>query len=152
MIAAAALLPAETTIWVTGDAPRSSGAAGGARIEYLGVISEDEKRRRLAAADVLCAPSLGGESFGVVLLEGLAAGCTVVASDIEGYRQALGIHGLLVAPGDHRALAVALEQAVSRPIEQRDLTRTFIESWSMSNLVDHYEDRYEASITPKRPA
>ena len=41
---------------------------------------------RLAGAEVLCAPSLQGESFGMVLLEGMAAGCSVVASDIEGYR------------------------------------------------------------------
>ena len=50
------------------------------------MLPEEEKVRRLAAADVLCAPSLGGESFGMVLLEAMAARTVVVASDIDGYR------------------------------------------------------------------
>ena len=52
------------------------------------------------AADVLCAPSLGGESFGVVLLEAMAARTVVVASDIDGYREAAGGHAVLVPPGE----------------------------------------------------
>ena len=60
------------------------------RFVWLGVLTEEEKLRRLAAADVLCAPSLGGESFGMVVLEAMAARTLVVASDIDGYRAAAG--------------------------------------------------------------
>ena len=70
------------------------------RVHWLGTVSDDEVASRLAGADVLCAPSLRGESFGMVLLEGMAAGCAVVASDIEGYRTAAGGHAALVPPGD----------------------------------------------------
>ncbi len=67
-----------------------------ADIRWLGYISEEEKVRRLVAADVLCAPSLGQESFGVVLLEAMAARTVVVASDLPGYRDAAGSCAVLV--------------------------------------------------------
>ena len=74
---------------------RHRGAAPAAPPSRIGCTgwacsSDEEVASRLAGADVLCAPSLQGESFGMVLLEGMAAGCTVVASDIEGYRVAAG--------------------------------------------------------------
>jgi phosphatidylinositol alpha-mannosyltransferase len=72
------------------------------------VLAEEEKVRRLVAARVLCAPSLGGESFGMVLLEAMAARTVVVASDIDGYRDAAAGHAVLVPPGDARSLAEAL--------------------------------------------
>ena len=80
-----------------------------------GALSDDEVASRLAGADVLCAPSLYGESFGMVLLEGMAAGCAVVASDIEGYRIAAGGHATLVPPGDAGALARALDVGAGEP-------------------------------------
>jgi len=75
-----------------------------------GKCSDETKRAVLAQADVLCAPSLGGESFGMVLTEAFAAGTTVVASDIAGYRDVVehGVNGLLVARGDASALAETL--------------------------------------------
>ena len=79
-------------------------------IEVLGRVADAELWRRLHEADVLCAPSLGGESFGMVLTEAFAAGTPVVASDIAGYRQVVthGRDGLLVTPGDPLELAEAL--------------------------------------------
>ena len=76
-------------------------------IEVLGRVDDAELWRRLHAADVLCAPSLGGESFGMVLTEAFAAGTPVVASEIAGYRQVVthGRDGLLVTPGDPLELA-----------------------------------------------
>jgi phosphatidylinositol alpha-mannosyltransferase len=72
-------------------------------------VSDAELRRELARADVLVAPSLGGESFGLVLVEAMAAGVPVVASDIAGYREVLPASaGVLVPPGDAGALADAL--------------------------------------------
>ena len=76
----------------------------------LGRVSDAEKRAALERADVLAAPSLGGESFGMVLTEGFAAGTPVVASDIPGYRDVVrdGVDGLLVPRGDATALAETL--------------------------------------------
>jgi phosphatidylinositol alpha-mannosyltransferase len=142
LLAAATRLPESITVWVTG-APPAAPAHRGARVEYLGTISESEKLRRLQATDVLCAPSLGGESFGLVLLEGLASGATVVASDIDGYRQALGDHGMLVEPNDPVRLADALMQALSgeRGLERPAVDR-YLSRWSMDSLAVAYEDRY----------
>ncbi len=76
----------------------------------LGKVTDDEKAEQLRRADVLCAPSLGGESFGMVLTEAFAAGTPVVASDIAGYRDVVrdGVDGLLTPRGDARELAQAL--------------------------------------------
>lgn len=86
----------------------------GPRVRAHGRVSDEERRRLLARADVLVAPSLGGESFGVVLLEGMAAGLPVVASDIDGYRAVLPPEaGRLVPPGDVGALAAELSALVA---------------------------------------
>ena len=79
-------------------------------VHALGKVSEERKLAELARADVLCAPSLGGESFGMVLTEAFAAATPVLASDIPGYRDVVrdGVDGLLVPPGDPLALAEAL--------------------------------------------
>jgi phosphatidylinositol alpha-mannosyltransferase len=81
-----------------------------------GPVSEDRLRALRAQADVVCAPSLGGESFGLVVLEGMAAGAAVVASDLPAYRRVLPPDcGALVPPGDPDALAGALDALLARP-------------------------------------
>ena len=89
----------------------------GRGIRALGKVDEAEKRRELAQADVLCAPSLGGESFGMVLTEAFAAGTAVVASDIAGYRDVVrdGVDGVLVPRGDAQALAETLRELYHEP-------------------------------------
>ena len=79
-------------------------------------MSEEEKWA-LLGADLLCAPSLGGESFGMVLTEAFASGTPVVASDIAGYRDVVrdGHDGLLVPVGDAVELGEALRGAGPRP-------------------------------------
>jgi phosphatidyl-myo-inositol alpha-mannosyltransferase len=102
-------LPGEPTLALVG--PRR---ASGERVEALGVVDDDELRRQLARADVLAAPSVGGESFGIVLLEAMAAGLPVVASDIPGYRELLPEEaGRLVPPRDPPSLAAALEELLA---------------------------------------
>jgi phosphatidylinositol alpha-mannosyltransferase len=122
------------------------------------MLSDDEVAARLAGADVLCAPSLHGESFGMVLLEGMAADCAVVASDIEGYRKAAGGHATLVPPGDttalSRALGVALADAVegsgpSSP-EARKAAIEHARNWSMESLAECYVEVYERAIASYR--
>jgi len=86
-------------------------------VTVLGRVPDDEKRAALERADVLAAPSLGGESFGMVLTEGFAAGTPVVASDIAGYRDVVrdGVDGLLVPRGDATALAETLRALALAP-------------------------------------
>jgi phosphatidylinositol alpha-mannosyltransferase len=80
-----------------------------ARIRAHGRVSEEDREHLLARADVLAAPSLAGESFGLVLVEGMAAGVPVVASSIPGYAEVLRpSSGRLVPPGDVDALRQAL--------------------------------------------
>jgi len=79
-------------------------------VEFLGRVSDEAKARFFASADIFCAPATGQESFGIVLLEAMAAGVPIVASDIHGYKNVVqrGVQGLLVEPRNHRALAAAL--------------------------------------------
>ena len=69
---------------------------------------------------MLCAPSLGGESFGMVLTEAFAAGTPVIASDIAGYRDVVrdGVDGVLVPRGDAQALAEALRDLYEEPVRR----------------------------------
>ena len=104
LLDAFAMVERPAVLWVAGEGPATEVQRRrhpeSDRVHWLGMLSDDEVAARLAGADVLCAPSLHGESFGMVLLEGMAAGCAVVASDIEGYRTAAGGHATLVPPGD----------------------------------------------------
>ena len=116
------------------------------------MIGEGEKRRRLRAADVLCAPSLHGESFGVVLLEGMAAGTCVVASDLPGYRNVArsGREAILVPPGDPAALTAALRGALEDGPATAELLRagaTRAEGFSMHHLAERYIAIYERAVT-----
>lgn len=81
----------------------------------LGVVEDERVPGIYAAADLFCAPSLGGESFGIVLGEAMAAGTAVVASDIPGYREAAAGAARLVTPGDPGALASAIEELLADP-------------------------------------
>jgi phosphatidylinositol alpha-mannosyltransferase len=84
---------------------RLSGPAG---VEFLGRVPDDAKRRDLSGAEVLCAPNLGGESFGVILVEGMAAGCAVVASDLPAFRAVAAGAAVFTPAGDVDDLGRAL--------------------------------------------
>ncbi len=154
----------DVRLWVASDGPETArlrrATEGDPRVEWLGRIGEDEKIRRIRAADVLCAPSLHGESFGVVLLEGMAAGTPVVASDLAGYRNVArpGEDALLTPPGDAVALAKAIDVALSRPPEVERMVasgRERAEQFSLDSLARRYLDIYErvlAGGTGGRPA
>ena len=83
----------------------------------VGPVDEAEKWRLLGTSDLLCAPSLGGESFGMVLTEAFASGTPVVASDIAGYRDVVrhGRDGILVPGGDAVELGEALRSLAADP-------------------------------------
>jgi phosphatidylinositol alpha-mannosyltransferase len=118
LLSAVRLLDADVSLWVAGEGPETARLQGeyGAdpRIEWLGRLSDADKLARLRGAAVFCAPSLHGESFGVVLAEAMAAGTPVVASALDGYRNVAtdGVDAVLVPPGDAVALAAALRRVL----------------------------------------
>jgi len=87
------------------------------RVTVLGEISEHDKARMLASIDIYCAPNLGGESFGVILVEAMAAGAAIVASDLDAFRRVLndGAAGVLVGRGNASALADGLSRLLRDP-------------------------------------
>jgi phosphatidyl-myo-inositol alpha-mannosyltransferase len=93
------------------------------RVELLGQVSETDKARLLRSVDVYCAPNTGQESFGVILLEAMAARTPIVASDIEAFRRVLdgGAAGRQFPAGDPAALAIALTDVLDDPALQSRL-------------------------------
>ncbi len=118
-------LPATTRLWIASDGPdgpRLRAEHGeDKRITWLGRISDAEKFARLRGATVFCAPSLHGESFGVVLIEAMAAGTPVVASGIDGYRNVAtdGVDALLTEPGDVGGARESHRRRARRPAAHR---------------------------------
>ncbi|MEJ7798007.1 MAG: lysylphosphatidylglycerol synthase domain-containing protein [Solirubrobacteraceae bacterium] len=123
----------------------------------LGKCSDADKRRVLEQADMLCAPSLGGESFGMVLTEAFAAGTPVVASDIAGYRDVVsdGIDGVLVARGDATALAEVLRDLAldhgRRDALAAAATRS-AQRYAWPRVAAEVLDAYGDAIAMKAPA
>jgi len=97
---------------------RASGPRG---VTFLGRVSEEAKRRELSEAAVFCAPNLGGESFGIVLVEAMASGCAVVASDLESFRAVAGDSARYVLPGDAGRLGSLIGELLDDPDECRRL-------------------------------
>ena len=93
------------------------------RVELMGQVSEADKARMLRSIDVYCAPNLGGESFGIILLEAMAAGAPIVASDLDPFRRVLddGRAGTLFRTGDPAALAKALAGLLDDPARRQRL-------------------------------
>jgi phosphatidylinositol alpha-mannosyltransferase len=108
----------EVTVLVAGPGDVDEVRAGLApeladRVEFLGLVSEQDKARALHSADIYVAPNTGGESFGIILLEAMAAGAPVVASDIEAFQRVLdegraGVHFRNEDPDDLAAVLIAL--------------------------------------------
>ena len=151
LIDALQYLPSEVRLWVGGDGPETEGlkarAGNDPRVEWLGRISEAEKQARLRGADVFCAPSLYGESFGVVLLEAMAAGTPIVASGLDAYAIVArpGRDALLFEPGDPAALAASLK----RVLFDKEIAGSLVESgmdraqqFSMDTLASRYAEIY----------
>jgi phosphatidylinositol alpha-mannosyltransferase len=126
-------------------------------VHALGKVSEQRKLDELARADVLCAPSLHGESFGMVLTEAFAAATPVVASDIPGYRDVVrdGTDGLLVVPGDAIALAESLRLlAFDEPRRERmaRAARERAERFAWPRIAAEVLDSYDAARAIGAPA
>ena len=86
-------------------------------VEFLGRVSESEKTQLFRTADIFVSPATGRESFGIILLEAMAAGAPIVCSDIHGYKGVVqrDRQALLVPPGDRKALAAAISTLLDDP-------------------------------------
>jgi phosphatidylinositol alpha-mannosyltransferase len=152
-------LERDAELWVIGDGPEGSTlrARGVRRVQWLGRVTEEEKQARLRGATIACFPALEGESFGVVLLEAMAAGTAVVASDIDGYRTVArsGREALLVPPGDTDALRAALRALLDDPARRARLVaegERRADEFSMEHLAERFLPLYERAIAAPKPA
>ena len=122
-----------------------------ARVEMRGAVPNEEVPTYHAACEVFVAPAVGQESFGIVLVEAMAAGIPIVATDIPGYQEVLsdGVEGLLVPPRDPEALAAGVVRVLTEPgladrlgDAGRERARTF--DWPI--VVDRLEELYGRAI------
>lgn len=155
LLQAHATLPDYVDLWIASDGPETERLkrdwAGDPRLVWLGRISDAEKARRLNEADIFCAPSLGGESFGVVLIEAMAAHTPIVASALDGYMNVATheIDALLVDPNEPRHLETALQRLLAddnlceRLVEAGHLRS---QQFSMVHLAESYLDIYRQII------
>ena len=143
---------------VAGDGPEAkSGRALAERLgvpaRFLGRVDDAMKASLFARADVYCAPALGGESFGIVLLEAMAAATPVVCSDLTGFRAVGEGSAVLVTPGDSGLLADALKRVVSDSSlgdRMRTTGARTAAAFDWRRLVANVEVTYERAM--KEPA
>ncbi len=125
-------------------------------VRVLGKVDDETKWRELEEADLLCAPSLRGESFGMVLTEAFAAGTPVVASNIAGYRDVVsdGVDGVLVPTGDAQALAEVLRDLHDEPERRSRMARAAVakvEQFAWPRVAAQVMDVYEQAIAVPEP-
>jgi phosphatidyl-myo-inositol alpha-mannosyltransferase len=125
-------------------------------VRVLGKVDDAVKQAELERADLLCAPSLGGESFGMVLTEAFAAGTPVVASDIAGYRDVVtdGVDGVLVPRGDAQALAETLRdlhEDPARRVRMASAAAASAERFAWPRIAAEVLESYEEAIATPAP-
>jgi phosphatidylinositol alpha-mannosyltransferase len=144
----------DAALVVVGDGPDRASLARlaercGARVTFCRDVDDDELPAFYQAADIVCAPARGGESFGIVLLEALASGTPVVASRIDGYAAVAGRSPAvrLFEPGDARELSDQLAALLDRPADRVTLRQDAMRlageyDWSVQarRIVDVYDE------------
>lgn len=120
-------------------------------VDLLGLVSDADKPRVYASGDVYCAPNTYGESFGIVLVEAMATGTPVVASDLEAFRRVLenGTAGVLVPRGDPASLAQALAGLLDDPGRRAELAaqgRRVVAQYDWSHVTRRIVDVYETVV------
>jgi phosphatidylinositol alpha-mannosyltransferase len=116
-------------------------------VEFLGRVSDERRDALFKTADVYCSPATGRESFGIVLLEAMAAGTAIVCSDIHGYKGVArrGREALLVPPHDSKALAAALTRVLGDEPLREEMAASGIEraaEFSWERVTAKVEDYY----------
>jgi phosphatidylinositol alpha-mannosyltransferase len=152
-------VPADVTLWIASDGigidDLQNTYGADTRIKWLGRISEEDKLNRLARCSVFCAPSLRGESFGIVLLEAMAAGAPLVASNISGYNNVASndVNALLVEPGN----PVELAKSIMRSCDEPELRHTLVKGgyeratdFSMQRLAEQYLSIYRQLLSDEK--
>ena len=112
-------------------------------------VDDDEKARLLASAEVFVAPNRGGESFGLVVAEAMAAGCAVVASDLPAFRAVLGDAGLYATPGDPAGFATVVGALLDDSARLDRASREAKERaalFSIAATADAYEALYATTV------
>ena len=159
LLGAMKYLPHNFSLWIAADGPGINEMhrlhESDKRISWLGRITETDKLDRLSRCTVFCAPSLKGESFGIVLLEAMAAAAPLVTTDIDGYRNVATheLNALLVAPGDEEQLA----NSITRIVNDSKLTQRLVtgglkraEDFSMQRLAEEYVLIYERLLAAEK--
>jgi phosphatidylinositol alpha-mannosyltransferase len=146
---------------IVGDGPLRPGyqrlveRAGWSDVVVVGRVSDAELPSYYASADVFCAPNLGSESQGIVLLEALSAGAPTVASDIPGYRTVIrdGVEGMLVPPANREELAWAICHLLTSPSERarlRALGQLRAETYGWDHVAGRVEAYYDELLSVRR--
>ena len=115
-------------------------------IRYLGLSVGPAKRQQLAEATIFCAPNLGGESFGISLVEAMAAGCAPVVSDLRAFRSVAGETARYVPVGDSRMLADQIIDSLRDRDRTRDRSRAAVRTaarYDWEQVLPRYVDIYE---------
>ena len=154
----------DARLLVIGDGPkrreyrRFVGLRGIRDVEWLGRVSDEDKVRYFASADIYVAPNTGQESFGIVLLEAMAAGVPIVASDIHGFKNVIqrNVQGFLVEPRNPRALAAGLYALARDPDLRHEMgeagrARAPEYSWDRvtEQIVDFYYETRERVLAAR---
>lgn len=121
------------------------------RVEFLGLVSEPDKARMLRSVDVYVAPNTGGESFGMILTEAMAAGAAIAASDLDAFRRVLdgGRAGALFPTGDEAALAGLLRELLDDPERRATLAgraRTAVAAFDWPTVANRVLEVYATAI------
>jgi phosphatidylinositol alpha-mannosyltransferase len=121
------------------------------RVEFLGLVSEADKARMLRSVDVYVAPNTGGESFGMILTEAMAAGAAVAASDLDAFRRVLdgGRAGALFPTGDAAALTALLGALLDDPERRTGLAqyaRHAVRAYDWSSVAGRVLEVYATAI------
>jgi phosphatidylinositol alpha-mannosyltransferase len=122
-----------------------------ARVEFLGRVSEADKARMLRSVDVYVAPNTGGESFGMILTEAMAAGAPIAASDLDAFRRVLdgGRAGALFPTGDAGALTELLAELLDDPERRTELAaaaRTAVKAFDWPSVANRVLEVYATAI------
>ncbi|HEY3942493.1 MAG TPA: glycosyltransferase family 4 protein [Acidimicrobiales bacterium] len=151
LLLAVHLLGRDVQVRIVGDGPARARLQSRFQhlpgVTWLGAVDDDAVAAELIGADLFIAPSLGGESFGLVLLEAMAAGTAVVASDLPPYRLVADDAAILVPPGDPEALAQAMARLLDDPVLRQwhvDAGLARVKTSTFSALAAAYRSHYRA--------